>query len=92
MSMSGIVSDIPQTSWRYLENLELWIIDGLRWTQHSSHFSISDALSWIERFKPRRAVITNMHADADYEAVRAKCPDGVIPGHDGMRLVLERAG
>ena len=86
------VGDIPQASWRYLENMELWIIDGLRWTQHSSHFSISDALSWIDRFKPRRAVITNMHADADYEAVRAKCPDGVIPGHDGMRLVLEREG
>jgi phosphoribosyl 1,2-cyclic phosphate phosphodiesterase len=86
------VSDIPQSSWRYLENMELWIIDGLRWAQHSSHFSISDALSWIDRFKPRRAVITNMHADADYEAVRAKCPDGVIPAYDGMTLTLERVG
>ena len=86
------VSDIPRENWRYLENLELWIIDGLRWTQHSSHFSISDALSWIDRFKPRRAVITNMHADADYEAVRVKCPDGVIPAYDGMTLTLERAG
>ena len=86
------VSDIPRENWRYLENLELWIIDGLRWTQHSSHFSISDALSWIDRFKPRRAVITNMNADADYEAVRVKCPDGVIPAYDGMTLTLERAG
>jgi phosphoribosyl 1,2-cyclic phosphate phosphodiesterase len=86
------VSDIPAESWRYLENMELWIIDGLRWTPHSSHFSVSDALSWIGRFKPRRAVITNMHADVDYEAVRAKLPDGVIPAYDGMRLTLERAG
>ena len=86
------VSDIPQESWRYLENMELWIIDGLRWAQHSSHFSISDALSWIDRFKPKRAVITNMHADADYEAVRAKLPDGVIAAYDGLRLTLERAG
>jgi phosphoribosyl 1,2-cyclic phosphate phosphodiesterase len=86
------VSDIPPENWHYLENLELWIIDGLRWAQHSSHFSISDALSWIDRFKPRRAVITNMHADADYEVVRAKCPDDVIPAYDGMRLTLERVG
>jgi phosphoribosyl 1,2-cyclic phosphate phosphodiesterase len=86
------VGDIPRESWRYLENLELWIIDGLRWTPHSSHFSISDALAWIGRFKPRRAVITNMHADADYEAVRAKLPEGVIPAYDGLRLTLERAG
>jgi len=84
------VNDIPPSSWPYLENLDLWIIDGLRYAPHPSHFSISDALSWIERFKPRRAVITNMHADADYEAVRAILPDGVVPAYDGMRLVLER--
>jgi phosphoribosyl 1,2-cyclic phosphate phosphodiesterase len=86
------VSDIPPKSWPQLQNLELWIIDGLRYTPHSSHFSVSDALSWIDRFKPKRAVITNMHADVDYEVLRQKLPAGVIPGYDGMRLTLERAG
>jgi phosphoribosyl 1,2-cyclic phosphate phosphodiesterase len=86
------VSDIPPESWPQLENLELWIIDGLRYTPHSSHFSVSDALLWIDRFKPKRAVITNMHADVDYEVLRQKLPAGVIPGYDGMRLTLERAG
>jgi phosphoribosyl 1,2-cyclic phosphate phosphodiesterase len=86
------VSDIPPESWPQLENLELWIIDGLRYAGHPSHFSVSDALSWIDRFKPKRAVITNMHADLDYEVLRQKLPDGVIPGYDGMRLTLERAG
>jgi phosphoribosyl 1,2-cyclic phosphate phosphodiesterase len=85
------VVDIPEESWPQLQNLELWIIDGLRYAQHSSHFSVSDALSWIDRFKPKRAVITNMHADLDYEVLRGKLPDGVIPGFDGMRLTLERA-
>jgi phosphoribosyl 1,2-cyclic phosphate phosphodiesterase len=83
------VNDIPPESWPALENLDLWIIDGLRYAQHPSHFSLSDALSWIARFQPRRAVITNMHADLDYEAVRQQLPDGVIPAYDGMRLVLE---
>jgi len=83
------VSDIPEQSWPALENLDLWIIDGLRYAQHPSHFSLSDALSWIERFRPKRAVITNMHADLDYEIVRQQLPDGVIPGYDGMRLSLE---
>ena len=86
------VVDIPSASWPQLENLDLWIIDGLRYAPHSSHFSVSDALSWIDRFKPKRAVITNMHADLDYEALRRQLPGGVIPGYDGMRLTLERAG
>jgi phosphoribosyl 1,2-cyclic phosphate phosphodiesterase len=74
-----------------LESLELWIIDGLRYAAHPSHFSLGDALSWIERFKPRRAVITNMHSDLDYEVVRRSLPPHVIPAYDGIRLTLERA-
>jgi phosphoribosyl 1,2-cyclic phosphate phosphodiesterase len=83
------VSDIPPVSWSALENLDLWIIDGLRYAAHSSHFSLSDALSWIDRFQPKRAVITNMHADLDYEVVRKNLPDNVIPAYDGMRLTVE---
>jgi phosphoribosyl 1,2-cyclic phosphate phosphodiesterase len=85
------VSDIPPASWPHLQNLELWIIDGLRYAGHPSHFSVNDALSWIDRFKPRRAVITNMHSDLDYEVLRQSLPANVIPAYDGMRLTLERA-
>jgi phosphoribosyl 1,2-cyclic phosphate phosphodiesterase len=83
------VNDIPSESWPALQGLDLWIIDGLRYAQHPTHFSLSDALSWVERFKPKRAVITNMHADLDYEVVRRSLPEGVIPAYDGMRLVVE---
>jgi phosphoribosyl 1,2-cyclic phosphate phosphodiesterase len=82
------VSDIPETSWPFLENLDLWIIDGLRYAGHPSHFSVSDALSWIDRFKPKRAVITNMHSDLDYEVLRQSLPEGVVPAYDGMRLTV----
>jgi phosphoribosyl 1,2-cyclic phosphate phosphodiesterase len=80
------LNDIPRESWSALENLDLWIVDGLRYTGHPSHFSINDALSWIERFKPKRAVITNMTADVDYEVIRQTLPAGVVPAYDGMRL------
>jgi phosphoribosyl 1,2-cyclic phosphate phosphodiesterase len=83
------VNDIPPESWAALENLDLWIIDGLRYTGHPSHFSVNDALSWIERFKPKRAVITNMHPDLDYEVLRLSLPPNVIPAYDGMRLILD---
>jgi phosphoribosyl 1,2-cyclic phosphate phosphodiesterase len=86
------VSDIPPDSWRHLDNLELWIIDGLRYAGHPSHFSVNDALSWIERFRPRRAIITNMHSDLDYEVLRRRLPPNVVPAYDGMRLTLERTG
>lgn len=80
------LNDIPRESFGALENLDLWIVDGLRYQSHSSHFSINDALSWIERFKPKRAVITNMTADVDYEVVRQSLPTDVVPAYDGLRL------
>ena len=82
------VSDIPRESWPLLENLDLWIVDGLRYAAHPSHFSVSDALAWIERFKPRRAVITNLHADLDYEELRVSLPPLVQPAYDGMQLTV----
>jgi phosphoribosyl 1,2-cyclic phosphate phosphodiesterase len=80
------VSDIPKESFDALRNLDLWIIDGLRYQPHPSHFCVDLALSWIARMKPRRAVITNMHTDLDYEVLAGKLPPGVIPAYDGMRI------
>jgi phosphoribosyl 1,2-cyclic phosphate phosphodiesterase len=82
------LSNIPEASWGALEGLDLWIVDGLRYAPHPSHFSVSDALAWIDRFKPKRAVITNMHSDLDYEVLRQSLPDNVIPAYDGMRLPI----
>lgn len=82
------VNDIPRESWPHLENLDLWILDALRYAAHPSHFSVNDALSWIDHFKPRRAIITNLHSDLDYEVLRRSLPPNVIPAYDGMRLML----
>ncbi len=83
------LSDVPEDSWPCLANLNLWIVDGLRYAAHPSHFSINDALSWIDRFKPRRAIITNMHSDLDYEVLRQSLPPHIVPAYDGMRLELQ---
>ena len=83
------LSDIPRESWPSLENLDLWIVDGLRYAGHPSHFSVNDALAWINRFKPKCAVITNMHSDLDYEVLRQTLPSGVVPAYDGMKLAAE---
>jgi phosphoribosyl 1,2-cyclic phosphate phosphodiesterase len=82
------VNDIPERSFAALENLDLWIIDALRYTPHPSHFSVADALSWIKRMKPRRAIITNMHSDIDYEVFRQELPEDIEPAYDGMQVTV----
>ncbi|MCA0434075.1 MAG: MBL fold metallo-hydrolase [Proteobacteria bacterium] len=80
------VNGIPQDSIRYLENLDIWIVDALRPKAHPTHFSLPETLQWIERMKPRRAILTNMHVDLDYEALKRQLPPGVEPAYDGMTV------
>lgn len=80
------VNGIPEESQPFLRDLEVWIIDALRYTRHPSHFSLDEALAWIETMKPRRAILTNLHTDLDYEVLRRRLPAGVVPAYDGMRV------
>ena len=74
------VSDIPPESLPWLEELDVWIIDALRYTRHPSHFSLDEALAWIERMKPKRAVLTNLHTDLDYDTLAAPAAGTHRPG------------
>jgi phosphoribosyl 1,2-cyclic phosphate phosphodiesterase len=80
------VNAIPDESLAALEGLDLWIIDALRPTPHPTHFSLPEALAWIERMKPRRAVLTNLHSDLDYARLKASLPNHVDVAYDGLRL------
>lgn len=80
------VSGLPEESLEALEDLDVWIVDALRRAPHPSHFSLEDALAWIERVRPRRAILTNLHVDFDYEALRRELPDGVEPAYDGLTV------
>ena len=71
-----------------LENLEVWIVDALRRDPHPTHAHLARTLEWIERIKPQRTILTNMHIDMDYEEVRRDTPDTVEPAFDGMTLTL----
>ncbi|MCC7348607.1 MAG: MBL fold metallo-hydrolase [Variibacter sp.] len=82
------LNGLPPESVAALAGLDLWIVDSLRHTRHPSHWSLPETLEWIERIRPRRAVLTNMHVDLDYEALRAKLPPHVEPAYDGMRITV----
>jgi phosphoribosyl 1,2-cyclic phosphate phosphodiesterase len=91
LAYSCDLSGLPDESAAALSGLDVWIVDALRYRPHPSHFSVDDALGWIERIKPRRAVLTNLHSDLDYEELRAKLPPHVEPAVDGLVLELSAA-
>ncbi len=82
------VAEIYDDAWETLEGLDWFIVDALRRTPHPTHAHLERTLEWIDRIAPRRAVITNMHIDMDYEAVTRDTPDHVSAAYDGMVITV----
>lgn len=88
VAYSPDVSALPLDSEPQLQNLDLWIVDALRYTSHPSHFSVKEALSHIARLKAKRAVLTHMTGDLDYEALKRELPENVEPAYDNMVIEI----
>jgi phosphoribosyl 1,2-cyclic phosphate phosphodiesterase len=86
VAYSSDVEDLPPDSFEALRDLDIWIVDALRYTPHVSHSHLAKTLDWIAQLRPRRAILTNLHIDMDYETLRRELPDGVEPAYDGMVL------
>ena len=82
------LNGVPDRSLGALAGLDLWIVDALKRTPHPSHFCLAETLDWIARIKPRRAIITNMHVDLDYDTLRHELPPHVEPAYDGLEVII----
>jgi phosphoribosyl 1,2-cyclic phosphate phosphodiesterase len=91
LAYSADLKDLPADSAKLLDALDVWIVDALRYAPHGSHFNVAEALGWIERLKPKRAILTNLHADLDYDELRKKLPPHVEPAYDGLTIELPDA-
>lgn len=77
---------VPAASEQYLQDLDLWIVDALRPTPHPSHWSVKQALAAIEKYGAKRAILTHMHIDLDYDTLARQLPPHVVPAYDGMTV------
>ncbi|MBY5934049.1 MBL fold metallo-hydrolase [Tateyamaria omphalii] len=80
------VATIPDSVWPALDNLDTWIVDALRRDPHPTHSHLENTLHWIERVKPKRAILTNMHIDLDYDTVLNETPAHIEPAYDGLTV------
>jgi phosphoribosyl 1,2-cyclic phosphate phosphodiesterase len=86
IAYSSDVNHLSEEAFAILEGVDIWIVDALRYTPHPTHANVATALEWIARVKPRRAILTNMHIDLDYETLKRELPPGVEPAFDGMMV------
>ena len=82
------VSKIFEKDYKYFKNLKYLIIDCLWYKYHPSHFNLDKSLEMINKFSPRKAILTNLHTDIDYNEIKKKLPKNIIPAYDGLSVNL----
>ncbi|RZJ04377.1 MAG: MBL fold metallo-hydrolase [Brevundimonas sp.] len=88
IAYSSDVSDLDDAAIEEVRGCDLWIVDALRFTPHPTHAHVDKALEWIARAEVKRAVLTNLHIDLDYNDLRAKVPANVEVAYDGWSTRL----
>ena len=82
------VSKIYEKDFKNFRNLDYLIIDCLLYKSHPSHFSLENALSMVEKFKPKKGILTNLSPSIDYKILKNRLPKKVIPAYDGLTIKL----
>ena len=73
---------------KHFKNLNYFVIDCLRLNHHPSHFNLSEVIELTEYLKPKKAILTNLHADLDYDYLFKILPKNIVPAYDGMSFYI----
>ena len=82
------VSKIYKKDYKHFKNLKYLVIDCLWYKNNPSHLNFEKSLELIKIFSPKKAVLTNLHSDLDYNKLKAKLSRNIIPAYDGLSLVF----
>jgi len=80
------VSRIPETSMPLLENLDILLLDCLRYTPHYSHINLEQSLAYAGHINAKATYLIHMTHDLEYGALSAVLPNNVFVGYDGVKL------
>ncbi len=80
------VSEIPESSFALLENLDVVLLDCLREAAHPTHINIEQSLAYISRINAKQSYMIHMTHDLEYAALTNKLPKNTYVGFDGLKL------
>lgn len=82
------VSNIPESSFELLKDLDVLILDALRQETHHSHFSIGEAIAAAQRIDAKQTYFTHITHTVLHERESATLPDRIALGYDGLTFTV----
>ena len=84
-------SSINKQHLKKLMNLELLIIDCLKFKSHATHLNYKKCINYINIIKPKKTILTNLHSDMDYLKLKKKLKykySNIIPAYDNFKIKI----
>ena len=82
---------ISKKELRKLYNLNILIIDCLKFKKHKTHLNYNEAIKYIKILNPKKTILTNLHSDIDYKKLKnklVKLKNNIVPAYDGMKIKI----
>jgi phosphoribosyl 1,2-cyclic phosphate phosphodiesterase len=79
-------STIPESSKAFLQSLDHFVLDALRYVSHPMHSTVAQSLALVSELKPQHAWFTHICHDLGHADANAKLPENVRLAYDGLRL------
>ena len=83
------VSEIPESSFALLEDLQTLVLPSLRHNPHPSHATVKQAVEWAERIGARQTWLTHIAHELGHEQTNRILPPGVALAYDGLELAVD---
>ncbi len=81
-------SFIPQKSYEKLNNLEVLVLNALRYKPHSTHFSLSESIKEAQKIGAKKTYFVHMCHDIEHEEVNKQFPPSIELAYDGLELEI----
>ena len=81
-------SGVPSSSRALLHDLDVVVVDALRWEPHPTHLSVPQALELIADIHPRHAYLTHVGHTLEQAATNQRVGPDVEVAYDGLELIL----
>jgi phosphoribosyl 1,2-cyclic phosphate phosphodiesterase len=80
------VSLIPESSFDLLRDLDVLVLDALRWKKHTTHFSVDEAIEAATKIGARQTWFTHISHELGHEQTNDRLPAGMRLAFDGLRI------
>jgi len=78
------VSGIPPETYPLLNNLDVLVIDALRYRHHPTHLTINQAIEQVQQIKPKQAYFTHIAHDVKHAELEHQLPENIQLAYDGL--------